>query len=82
MSTLEICLGVALIVFSIALLMVVLMQEGHQKSPGIVTGNSDTFLSKNKGRSIDAFLERWTKFISVGFFILVIATNAVLFFSK
>lgn len=82
MSTLEISLGVALIVFSLAILLVVLMQEGHQKNPGIVTGNNDTFLSKNKGRSIDAFLERWTKFISVGFFILVIATNAVLFFVK
>lgn len=83
MSALEITLGVFLIIFAIAILMVVLMQEGHQNNPGIITGStSDTFLSKNKGRSIDAFLERWTKFISVGFFILVIATNVVLFTVK
>lgn len=82
MSNLEIVLGALLIIFSVAILMVVLMQEGHQKSPGIVTGNSDTFLSKHKGRSIDAFLERWTKVISVGFLALVIITNAVLFFNK
>lgn len=82
MSALEISLGIALIIFSIAILIIVLMQEGHQQNPGVVTGNNDTFLSKNKGRSFDTFLERWTKVISVGFFLLVIATNAVLFFVK
>ena len=82
MSTLEIVLGIALVIFSIAILMIVLMQEGHQSNPGVITGGNDTFLSNHRGRSIDAFLERWTKVISIGFFILVIATNAVLFLNK
>lgn len=81
MSTLEITLGIILLVMSVAIVAVVLFQEGHQKSMGAITGSvSDTFLTKNKSRSIDAFLERWTKVISVGFFIAVIITNALMYF--
>ena len=81
MSTLEIVLGVILVILAIASTLVVLFQEGHQKQMGAITGaSSDTFLTKHKSRSIDAFLERWTKVIAIGFFIVVIVTNAVLFF--
>ena len=78
MSSVEIILGIVLIVFSIAIIAVVLLQEGHQQNLGAISGGADTFLSKNKARSIDSFLERWTKIISVGFFLLVIAANVVL----
>ncbi len=80
MTTLQLVLGILLLIFSVLIILVVLLQEGHQQNVGVVMGTSDTFYSRNKSRSIDAFLERWTKFISVGFFILVIATNAALFF--
>lgn len=78
MSSVEIILGIVLIVFSIAIIAVVLLQEGHQQNLGAISGGADTFLSKNKARSIDSFLERWTKIIAVGFFLLVIAANVVL----
>ena len=46
-----------------------------------ITGeNSDTFLQSHKSRSIDAFLERWTRIIAVGFFALVIVVNALMYF--
>ncbi len=81
MSNLEIALGVVLIVFAIAVVAVVLFQEGQQKSIGAITGaESETFLSKNKSRSIDAFLERWTRVISIGFFLIVILVNMLLYF--
>lgn len=81
MSGLEIVLGILLILFAIGVIAVVLFQEGQQKSLGAITGSdSETFLSKNKSRSIDAFLERWTRVISVGFFIMVIAVNILLYF--
>ena len=80
MTTLQLVLGILLLIFSVLIILVVLLQEGHQQNVGVVMGTADTFYSRNKSRSIDAFLERWTKFISVGFFILVIATNAALFF--
>ena len=81
LSPIEITFGIILILFSLSIVLVVLFQEGHQQNMGTITGGgNDTFLTKNKSRSIDSFLERWTKFIAVGFFLAVIIINAVMFF--
>lgn len=81
MSNFEIGLGIVLIIFAIAVVMVVLFQEGHERSMGAITGSvSDTYLTKHKSRSIDTFLERWTKIITVGFFTLVILANILFYF--
>lgn len=82
MTALEIVFGIVLLLFSIAIILVVLLQEGSQKNVGVVTGGADTFLSKNKARSVDAFLSRWTKVIAIGFFLLVIVVNIVMYFVK
>jgi preprotein translocase subunit SecG len=80
MSVGEIIFGIVLMIFSIAITIIVLMQEGHQQNVGVITGGADTFLSKNQARSVDAFLARWTKIIAIGFFVLVILINAYMFF--
>ena len=80
MSTIEVVFGVILLIFSVAITVIVLLQEGHQQELGAITGGADTFLSKNKARSVDAFLARWTKVIAIGFFVLVIAINAYMYF--
>lgn len=80
MSAGEIILGIILMIFSVAITIVVLMQEGHQQNVGVITGGADTFLAKNQARSIDSFLARWTKIIAIGFFALVILINAYMFF--
>ena len=82
MGALETIFGIVLLLFSIAIIIVVLLQEGQQASLGSITGGADTFLSKNKARSVDAFLSRWTKFIALGFFVLVIVINVIMYFSK
>ncbi len=81
MSVLEIIFGIILLLFSVAITIVVLLQEGHQQNMGAITGGADTFLSKNKARSVDAFLARWTKFIAIGFFVIVIVINVVMYFT-
>ena len=68
--------------FSVGIVFVVLLQEGHQQNLGAITGGADTFLSKNKARSMDAFLARWTKFIAIGFFVLVLVINIIMYFTK
>lgn len=75
MGAVEIIFGIVLLLFALAIIIVVLLQEGHQQSLGAITGGADTFLSKNKARSMDAFLARWTKFIAIGFFVLVLVIN-------
>lgn len=82
MTPYEIILAVLLLIFSIAIIVVVLLQEGNQKNMGVVTGGADSFLSKNKARSVDAFLSRWTKVIAIGFFVLVLVANAIMYFVK
>ena len=82
MTVLELVFALALLIFSVAIILVVLLQEGNQKNMGVVTGGADSFLSKNKARSVDAFLSRWTKVIAIGFFVLVLVANAVMYFVK
>ena len=82
MTVLEIVFAIALLIFSVAIILVVLLQEGNQKNMGVVTGGADSFLSKNKARYVDAFLSRWTKVIAIGFFVLVLVANAVMYFVK
>ena len=77
MNVWEIVVGALLLVMSIAIIVVIILQEGNQKGVGVVTGGADTFFSKNKARSIDAFLARWTKFFAAGFIVCVIALNVI-----
>ena len=73
----EYVLGSVLLIFSIAMIIVIILQEGNTQGLGTITGGADTFLSKNKARSLDAFLSRWTKVFVVGFVIVVIGINCV-----
>lgn len=76
-----IVLGVLVFLAAVALVIVVILQEGNTKGIGAVSGGADTFFSKNKARSIDAFLSRWTKYFAIGFFVFVLAINVVAYFT-
>ena len=84
MGAVEIIFGIVLLLFALAIIIVVLLQEGHQVDVRIKCRfcRADTFLSKNKARSMDAFLARWTKFIAIGFFVLVLVINIIMYFTK
>jgi len=77
MAIWEIIVSALLILMSIGIIVVIILQEGNQQGVGVVTGGADTFFSKNKARSIDAFLSRWTKFFIAGFVVCVIALNII-----
>ena len=77
----EIILGAVLIIMSIAIIIVIILQEGNQQGVGVVTGGADTFFSKNKARSIDAFLARWTKVFAVVFVLAVLGLNVLAYFT-
>ena len=81
MSVVEIILGALLLIASIVLIIVIILQEGNQQGVGVVTGGADTFFSKNKARSIDAFLSRWTKVFAVVFVLAVIGLNVLAYFT-
>lgn len=73
--------GAVLIVASIIITIIVLMQEGRsQNVSGAVMGGAETFLGKSKARTIEAKLEKITKWLIVAFFVIVLAAFLVFLF--
>lgn len=81
MGVWSIVLGILLGVVSIAIIVVIILQEGNQQGLGVVTGAADSYFSKNKARSIDAFLSRWTKVFAAIFVVFVLALNILAHFN-
>ncbi len=78
MSAVEIILGVFVILVSLAIIIAVLFQQGRRAGiNGAISGGADTFLSKNKARTVDAMLARYTKYIAILFFILAVVANVI-----
>ena len=58
----QLALTIVQVVFSLVLVAVVMLQSGKSAGlSGAIAGGADTFLSKNKAKSWDAKLARWTK---------------------
>ena len=63
-------------IVSIALIVVVLLQSSnHAGMSGAIAGGAETFFGKNKGRTIDAILSKWTSVVAIAF----LATSIALF---
>ncbi len=78
MSAVEIILGILVIIVSIIIVLAVLFQQGRRAGiNGAISGAADTFLSKNKARTADALLARWTKYVAILFFVLAIVANII-----
>ena len=78
MSAVEIILGVLVIIVSIIIVLAVLFQQGRRAGiNGAISGAADTFLSKNKARTADALLARWTKYVAILFFVFAIVANII-----
>ncbi|MBQ9106857.1 MAG: preprotein translocase subunit SecG [Clostridia bacterium] len=78
MSVFEIIVGSILILFSLVIIAVILLQQGRRAGiSGAISGAADTFLSKNQARTMETKLARWTKYICIGFLLLVLASNVV-----
>lgn len=73
MTIWEYIIGGVLIVMALLVIAVVLLQEGREANLGVISGAADSFMEKGKARTLDAFLQKWTKVISIGFFVLVFA---------
>ena len=65
------------VIIAVVLIVVVLFQSGKSAGlSGSIAGGAETFFGKNKGRTIDAILSKWTSVIAILFLI----TSIVLFF--
>lgn len=73
--------GAVLILVSIIIIAVVLLQEGRsQNLSGAIAGGAEIFLGKTKARTIEAKLERITKWLIIAFFVIVLAAFLIFLF--
>ncbi len=79
MGALRIILTILFILVSVVLATIVLMQEGKSAGLGVISGAADTYWGKNKGRSIEGKLEKFTKILAVAFMLLAIILNLNVF---
>ena len=65
---------------AVFLIAVILLQSGKSAglSGALTGGSTDTFMSKNKGRSLDKRLAKITKWVATGFAIITLAINLII----
>ena len=79
MAVLKIILTVIFIIISIALTVIILMQEGKSAGLGAIAGAADTYWGKNKGRSMEGRLVTGTKLLVVLFIVIAAVLNLGIF---
>ena len=75
---LEIILTVIQALFSVALIVVVLLQSGKEAGlSGALSGSSDSYLNKNKKGGLDQILASSTKWIALAWILLTLILSLV-----
>ncbi len=77
----EIAVGAVLILISISLIVLILLQQSKSQGlSGAIAGGAETFFGKNKGRTLDAKLNKFTKVLCAVFIVLAFAITLILGF--
>ena len=79
MTILKYVLMVLFVLVCIIATVLVLMQEGRSQGLGAIAGAAETYWGKNKGCSMEGNLVKWTKILTVVFFLLAIVLNLDIF---
>ena len=81
MNALQYVLSIVIILLSVGISILVLMQESKQQGlSGAISGAAETFFGKNKGRTMEAKLEKWTKIAGAAFFVLALVSSLLVLF--
>ena len=79
MNALRIVLTIVMIAISVIITVIILMQEGKDQGLGAISGAVETYWGKNKGRSMEGNLLRWTVILVIAFFALAMLLNMSIF---
>ena len=66
---------VIFILISLALTVIILIQEGKSAGLGAIAGAADTYWGKNKGRSMEGMLVKITRALVVLFIVIAAVLN-------
>ena len=70
MEIVRIILTVVFIIVCLALIGIVLLQEGKSAGLGAISGAAESYWGKNKGRSMEGTLVKVTKYLVAAFIII------------
>ena len=73
----KIALVIIFCILGVALSAIILMQEGKSQGLGAISAMVDTYWGKNKGRSIEGGLEKFTKIAAVLFFVVALVLDVI-----
>ena len=75
---LNMILTVLRVLCGLAVIAVVMLQSGKSAGlSGAIAGGADTFLSKNKAKSVDAKLAKMTKWVAILWILLTLSLSIV-----
>ena len=75
---LNMILTVRQVLCGLAVIAVVMLQSGKSAGlSGAIAGGADTFLSKNKAKSVDAKLAKMTKWVAILWILLTLSLSIV-----
>ena len=74
----KLALTIVQVLLSVAVIAIVMLQSGKSAGlSGAISGAADTFLSKNKAKSVDAKLAKMTKWVAILWVVLTLALSIV-----
>ena len=74
LGVIQIIVSIFHIIFSLSIIVVVLLQSGKSAGlSGSIAGGAETFFGKNKGRTLDALLGKYTSVAAIMFLVTSIA---------
>ena len=75
MEALRVILTIVFIIVCLALIGIVLLQEGKSAGLGAVAGAAESYWGKNKGRSMEGTMVKITKYLVVAFIVIAAVLN-------
>lgn len=79
MSAIQVIVSIFHIIFSLSIIIIVLLQSGKSAGlSGSIAGGAETFFGKNRGRTIDALLSKYTSVAAIMFLVTSILLFLVL----
>ena len=75
MAVLKIILTVIFVIDCIALSAIVLLQEVKSAGLGAISGAAETYWGRNKGRSVEGKLEKFTTIAAIAFLVIALVLN-------
>ena len=81
MSGIQYLLAFLVIIVGVIIIVLVALQESKQQGlSGAISGAADTFFGKNKGRTMEAQLSKFTKIAGAIFFLLALVSALLVLF--